>query len=564
MSEPGQRGADAPDEPDLLRDQFRQLLRYRALIAAGVLIGLLGGAFLALAGADSYTSTSEIMVRAATADPFATGATADKGINIGTERQNAMSSTVVAAAAARVRRPAARLTDCLRVTNPPNTLVLRFTCATADAHDAATWVNALTAAYLSGRQAQTRAIIGHMISGFRDQLTPLVRQRSDLLTQIQRARSVEIEGTLVSEQTNLLSKITELNGDISSLKALDTTPGVVIKPGTAPGSPSGPGLPVLLGLGGALGIALGLLAAWVRLVFDPTVRSEAEVVRALGAPVLGTLPRGRRDTGELLAGEDGRLAEEYRAVAFRVTHDKRFAARRRLLVAAPRGAGSAAAGVAVNVAASFAEMGMEVLLVEADLRMPSLSARLPAAEGVRPAWARGSGTPEGGWPAGLHVPIDAGASGSFDLVPGRRVRNVARALTSAPATRLLAEADEPGSAVVVLAPPVLAYADALALADRVGGVVVVCDPRAVHRTDLVRVRELVEGAGGSVLGAVVHAADPGTGRRFARFTRSGRGRPHGAGPSGRRPGAGGPLPAPLPDPAVSGKLPGPPEPHPVP
>ncbi len=32
------------DEPDLLRDQFRQLLRYPRLIAGGVLIGLLGGA----------------------------------------------------------------------------------------------------------------------------------------------------------------------------------------------------------------------------------------------------------------------------------------------------------------------------------------------------------------------------------------------------------------------------------------------------------------------------------------------------------------------------------------
>ncbi|WP_225845141.1 lipopolysaccharide biosynthesis protein [Streptomyces sp. HPF1205] len=570
----GGPGGLPPDEPDLLREQFRQLLRYRALIAAGLLIGLIGGALLALSGADSYSATSDVMVRAATADPFATGATADKGINIGTERQNAMSSAVADAAAARVKQPAVRLTHCLRVTNPPNTLVLRFTCTTGDAHEAADWVDALTSAYLGAREAQTRATITRMISGYRAQLTPLVRQRSDLLTQIQRAKSVEIEGTLVSEQTNLLSRITELNGDISGLKALDTTPGVVIRPGVAPASPSGPGLPVLVGMGGALGIALGLLAAWVRLVFDPSVRSESEVARALDAPVLGTLPRTRRDPGELLAEGDGRLAEEYRAVAFRIGHDKRFAARRRLLVVAPRGPGDAAAGVAVNVSASFAEMGMEVLLVEADLRAPSLSARLRTAQGVRPAWARGTGPAEGGWPGGLHVPIDAGDSGSFDLVPGRRVRNVARALTSAPATRLFDEADEPGSAVVVLAPPVLAYADALALADRVDGVVVVCDPRAVHRADLVRVRELVEGAGGSVLGAVLHGAEPGAGGRFSRFTRSagpGSGRAGGRGTRRRDPAADGPLPAPLPGPAVPGtpgdvpgNLPGPPEPHPVP
>jgi hypothetical protein len=61
---------------------------------------------------------------------------------------------------------------------------------------------------------------------------------------------------------------------------------------------------------------------------------------------------------------------------------------------------------------------------------------------------------------------------------------------------------------VVLAPPVLSYADALALVDRVDGVLVVCDPRAVHRSDLSRIRELISGAGGTVLGAVVHAPLP--------------------------------------------------------
>jgi hypothetical protein len=35
-------------------------------------------------------------------------------------------------------------------------------------------------------------------------------------------------------------------------------------------------------------------------------------------------------------------------------------------------------------------------------------------------------------------------------------------------------------------------------------VLIVCDPRTVHRADLVRIRELIVGAGGTVLGAVTH------------------------------------------------------------
>lgn len=516
-----------PDEPDLLRDQFRQLVRYRGLLVAGVLLGLLGGAYLAFSGADAYTATSEVMVRAATEDPFAIGATVDKNINIGTERQTALSSTVADAAAKAAKAPVAPMSRCLQVSNPPNTLVLRFTCTTPDAHRSADWVNAFTTAYLDNRQAQTKATIDRMVASYQAQLDPMVAQRNDLLDQIQRAKSAQIAGTLVSAQTNLLSRITELTSDISQLRGLDTTPGIVIKPGVPPRAPSGPGLAMMLGLGGAVGIGLGLLGAWVRLVFDPTVRSDAEVTRTLGAPVLGTLPRLRRrdaaraadegGTPGLLAGGrgGGRLAEEYRAVAFRLTHDKRFSERRRLLVVGPRGgAGETPAAVAANLSASFAEMGMEVLLVEADLRTPTLADRLRTADGGRPGWARSPGLGEGGWPAGLQVPIDAGESGSFDLVPGRRVRNVARALTSAPAGRLFAEADEPGSVVVVLAPPVLAYADAVALADRVDGVVVVCDPRAVRRADLERVGELIDAAGASVLGVVLHSAEPGAKRRF--------------------------------------------------
>ena len=506
----------AVDEPDPVREQVRQITRYRGLIAAGLVVGLAAGAYLALGGANTYSASSEVMVRAATTDPFAAGATPDKGIDIGTERQSAMSSTVTDSAAKATGVPARTLQKCLQVTNPPNTLVLRFSCSAGSAKNAATWVNALTSSYLDGREGQTKKTIKKMIAGYQDQLDPLVKQRSDLLSQIQASSSSQVVGTLVSVQTNLLSRINELNGSISGLRALDTTPGVVIKPGQAPDAPSGPGLPLTLGLGGGLGLALGLLAAWLRLVFDPRPRSDGEVSRALAAPVLGTLPRPRgrerkRTAGPLLAGGrlSGRLAEEYRGIAFRLSHDPRFAERRRLLVVAPRPTGDTAAAVAVNLSASFAEMGKEVLLVEADLRTPSLSARLhPADMAARPGWARSPGLGGSGWPAGLQLPVDAGESGSFDLVPGRRVRNVARALTSGPATRLFAEADEPGTAVVVLAPAVLAYADALALADRVDGVVVVCDPHEVHRDDLVRVRELVEGAGGAVLGTVLHRCDP--------------------------------------------------------
>ncbi|MFF3956127.1 lipopolysaccharide biosynthesis protein [Streptomyces sp. NPDC001890] len=521
------RALEDQDEPALLRDQFRQLLRYRSLLAAGVLVGLVGGGWLALSGEESYTSTGEVVVRSAASDPFAAGASADKGINIGSERQTAVSDTVGTLAVTTLagqgdRVAVGRLLSGLQVTNPPNTLVLRFAYTGRTPALARARAQALADAYLEIRRQRTENSIAHMVDGYRAQLTPLTEQRDQLAAQTGNSNDV------TSARANLVVAISELSRKISELRALDTTPGYLTKKPAAPTEPTGAGLPLLLGLGGAVGLALGLLLSWVRLVFDPAVRSTRELVRSLGAPLLGTLPRERAYGGSPLAiGRSGsRLAEEYRAVAFRLAYDPSFAERRRLLVTAPRGDGAAAAAAAANLAAAFAEMGRDVILVEADLRTPALARDLgPAAQGSRPRWAtRGRRA----WPSDSQMNVDVPGSGAFTLIAGRRTDNVPRALTSAPVGRIVAEGDRPGAVVIVLAPPVLSYADAVALIDRVEGVVVVCDPREVHRSDLERIREIIGAAGGCVLGALLH---PGLSRperrarRKAAKRRPGGGRP---------------------------------------
>ncbi|MDT0490426.1 lipopolysaccharide biosynthesis protein [Streptomyces griseus] len=535
---PVNRVPDDHDEPALLRDQFRQLLRYRALLALGVVIGLLGGGFLALSGEDTYTSTGEVLVRSAISDPFASGATADKGINIGSERQTAVSDTVGTLAAATLLKAgddvtARDLLAGLQVTNPPNTLTLRFAYTGATPEQSRARAEALANAYLTHRKARTEDSIKNMSDGYRAQLDPLEEKRDLLEKQI----GVGADNDVTSARANIIVSISELSRKISELKALDTTPGYLNKKPVAPTSPTGPGLPLLLGLGGVVGLALGLLLSWVRLVFDPAVRSTRELVRSLGAPLLGTLPRERAATGVLAIGRSGsRLAEEYRAVAFRLAYDPSFAESRRLLVTAPRGDNQEAAAAAANLAAAFAEMGRDVLLVEADLRTPSLARALgSAAHEVRPPrWAAEEG--DGSWPTGGRSNVDVPGSGAFALIPGTTVDNVPRALTSTPVGRIVAEADRPGSVVIVLAPPVLSYADAVALVDRVEGVMIVCDPREVHRSDLERIREIIGASGGSVLGALLH---PGRRRLFRpeRRTKSAR----------RRGGSGGPTPTAEPD-----------------
>ncbi|MEU3723609.1 lipopolysaccharide biosynthesis protein [Streptomyces sp. NPDC031705] len=520
--------APAEDEPDLLRDQFRQLLRYRRLLGAGVAVGLLGGVYLGVSTADTYVSVADVVLRAPTDDPFNPSLAPDKAINIGSERQVALSSSTAEQAAKKLGvagKDFSAFRAGLQVTNPPQTMVLRFTYTAASPREAARRANGMAAAYLLKRQEALDVTRDTMVKGYEAQRDPVARQLDEVARQINAMPAGTARDAALSSRTDLQNKVNTLNGNIAKLGALDMTPGRVTSAATPPAGADGPGLPMSLALGGAVGLALGLLAAWVRLVFDPAPRSEGDVARALRAPVLGYLPRDRTGGGPLLAaGEaDPRLAEEYRSVAFRLAYDARFADRRRLLVVAPRGSSETAAAVAVNLAASFAETGKDVLLIEADLRTPVLASQLPTDAGGRPRWSAmpgGSGTGDCEWPDGRRLVVDAAESGDFDLIPGDRVRNVPRSLTAPRTTRLISEADSPNSTVVVLAPPVLSYADALALVDRVDGVLVVCDPRAVHRADLARIRELISGAGGTVLGAVLHAPPPsekrGAGRGSAR------------------------------------------------
>ncbi|WP_328584218.1 lipopolysaccharide biosynthesis protein [Streptomyces sp. NBC_00370] len=498
--------AAGDDEPNPLRDQFRQLLRYRWLIGGGVGIGLVGGAWLGVTSAESYAASSDVRLRAPSTDPFNSAVSVDKSVDMGSERQTAISGSVLDLAASRlgVAGGAGALRSGIQVTNPPQTMVLHFTYTAASPTEAARRANALTKAYLDLRKKQWTGIRDSMVKNYTDELNPLGKQQDELTKEINELpEDTAASDSAYTVRANLLNKINDLQSSISSLKSLNMTPGDVIAVATAPASSQGLGLPLSVGLGGAVGVALGLLGAWVRLVFDPSPRSSSDIVRAVRAPVLGTLPRA--GSGPLLADQaDSRIAEEYRSVAFRLAYDQRFADRRRLLVVAPRGSSDAAAAVAANLAASFAETGKDVLLIEADLRTPSLAGRLRVNAAARPSWSLPADPDEAGWPGSRQLSVDAGESGSFDLVPGERVRNVARALTSTRMTRLIDEADSPNATVVVLAPPVLAYADALALADRVDGVLVVCDPTSVHRADLARIRELITGAGGTVLGAVVH------------------------------------------------------------
>ncbi|MFF8841185.1 hypothetical protein ACF08N_00400 [Streptomyces sp. NPDC015127] len=489
---------DRYDEPDQLRDQLRQLLRYRATIALGIVLGLLAGLLLTLFRVGSYTSTGEVLVRSTT-DPFSPfGVSVENQVSMGTERQIALSATVAARAAKDLREPSrsAVLLKDLRVSNPPETQVLRFEYTAGTAQRAARVANAFVDAYLADRKDRTDATVKRMTEGLEQQVARLTKKISKKAN--------------TAQDASLRDQINTMQKRISDIESRDTSGGDVVREAEPPALPSGPGTAMLLSTGVVGGLFLGILLAWLRTALEPRARSVSEVQRALGAPVLGIVPGAAMD-GELLdvGRTGGGRAETYRTIAFRIRPAEARTAVRTLLVVSPKPdhlAAEAAEAAAVNLAAAFAESGDDVLLVDATASAPGLAARLPLVpeDDVDTELARLSDD---------QVVVDAGTAGRFTLFPDTRGTTADHVPAPPAATRVLPSADF-GMSALVLARPLLEHADSLAVAQRVDGVLVVGGLDRLRREDLKRVRELVSCSGGHIVGAVLD-----TGKRENRLAR---------------------------------------------
>jgi polysaccharide biosynthesis transport protein len=133
---------------------------------------------------------------------------------------------------------------------------------------------------------------------------------------------------------------------------------------------------LLAGLG--IGLFLGLCLVFLLEYLDDSIRFPDMVERVLGVPLMGVIPVGdkkRSDTGSIAfdVHSDPRstMAEAYRSVRTALQFSTSHGAPKRLLVTSTtrdEGKSTSALALAIN----FAQMGHNVLLVDADMRNPSI------------------------------------------------------------------------------------------------------------------------------------------------------------------------------------------------
>ncbi len=282
----------------------------------------------------------------------------------------------------------------------------------------------------------------------------------------------------------------------------------VIDPADVPQKPVRPRKLLNLALGLLGGLGLGTALAFLIETIDQSVRTQADVEERLGLPFLGILPQtviGETPYAPLLARESSLTAEAFRNLRTMVDFAGVDGAAKSLLVTSTmQGEGKSYA--AANLAVALSQLGESVLLIDGDLRRPSLhrTFRLPPEHGLSQFLAGGKD------PAELaSLVLETDAPGLKVLPCGPRAPNPSELLNTPRLLALLSWAKASFDRVVVDCTPMFPINDTLLWGRHVKSAVFVARYGRTRAPLIADAARKLAGGGVKVLGVVVNAATPG-------------------------------------------------------
>ncbi|WP_306512349.1 polysaccharide biosynthesis tyrosine autokinase [Janibacter hoylei] len=268
-----------------------------------------------------------------------------------------------------------------------------------------------------------------------------------------------------------------------------------IQPATAPSRPVSPDPVRNLGLGLLAGLVLGLGLAFMRHALDTRVRGEEDIRPYSDAPMLAGLPL-ERSSKSLVSVEDdphGRHAEAIRRLRTNLMFVDVTTGRHSFVVTSAM-PGEGKTTTAVNLALAMADSGRRTLLVDADLRNPSV-ARTLGMEGSVGLTTVLLGDAE------VHDVIQTWGSAGMDVLPAGQVPpNPSELLGSAPMEALLSSLVDEYDFVLVDSPPVVPVIDAVVVERLTGGLLMIVGIDRTKKKDLVAALKQLDTVGARVSG----------------------------------------------------------------
>jgi len=248
-------------------------------------------------------------------------------------------------------------------------------------------------------------------------------------------------------------------------------------------------------LGAFVGLVLGVGLAFFIEYLDTSVKTIDDVERALAAPVLAVIPQ---NVGVLMEeGMDSPHAEAYRVLRTNVLFTRKDEQANAITVVSG-GAGEGKSTTVLNLATMFAQNGNRVLLVDSDLRRPSLHKRLGLSNSLGLTnYLLGQNK--------LEEVIQTTSQANLNFLPSGRLPSSALGILNSPQMKdFIKEVKSRFDFVFFDAPPIMGVSDATVLASAADLSLLVIQYRKYPQSLAIRARQMVDKVGGRLLGVVLN------------------------------------------------------------
>jgi len=269
----------------------------------------------------------------------------------------------------------------------------------------------------------------------------------------------------------------------------------IIEHAVASAKPVRPNKPLNIILGVVIGLVVGVGLAFFIEYLDTSVKTIDDVERSLQSPVLGVIPQ---NVGYLI--EEG--AESPHAEAYRVLRTNLMFARKddklNTVAVVSAGAGEGKSTTVLNLATVFAQSGQRVVVVDSDLRRPTLHKLLHLTNnlGLTNYLLKQNS---------LDEVIQTTGQPTLDfLASGKLPSSSLGILSSSQMKELIGDLKQRYDFVFFDSPPIMGVSDASILASEVDLTVQVIQYRRYPQPMNIRAKQLIEKVGGNLVGIVLN------------------------------------------------------------
>jgi capsular exopolysaccharide synthesis family protein len=474
-----------------LQKQIESLRRWRWLVIAFGLLGMVAALAIASSGDTTYTATSVVVVGSAS-----TQSTSSRSPDQDAVLAQGYVSILNSDSQQRTLKALGKIPDDVAIAASPVAgspfIDIAATAATPEAAIQAS--TAFATGFVNNTLKQFTDIVGGT-------LEPLRTRLREVSTQI-----AADEQQLADPSSLSTSQIAQLQGELDQLKAEASglseavrvqssvagnpnLAGLYAKPdGTTTSSPRvvTNGVLGLIGgllLGGAVALMLGAL--------ELRIRSAADVRRRLELPTLGSVSSGR---GRI---QDARRAEDFKILASALAVMKPPVTS--IAVVSPN-EGEGKTLVAENLARYRAAQGGRVILVEADMRSQDADAR---SNGRRPEGLSDLLRTAGRVDIRSYI-HETDFPGLWVIPAGTRTEDPYTLLSSDRIKEVIAQATAEADLVVIDTPGLLAAAESQIISAGTDGSVLVLDATTTAPSAALEARDLLRRGGANILGVVLN------------------------------------------------------------